>query len=118
MRGTPNAVDAMSDSDVQSTAPDGVRTPRTTPSSSGGLRVRRGLSPEPLSAEVVERTERALARLVALAYAKDHPHLFGPNLAGREPAGLRSTRMRAAAGVVGVRHDICAATGDEEILPP
>jgi hypothetical protein len=40
--------------------------------------VRRCVSPEPLSAADVARVEWLLARLVAQAWARDHPELFPP----------------------------------------
>ena len=36
------------------------------------------VAPEPISASQLDTAERILARLVALAYADDHPDLFTP----------------------------------------
>jgi hypothetical protein len=44
------------------------------------LTVRRMVAPEPIASSESETLERILARLVALAYAGDHPDLF--------PAGI------------------------------
>ncbi|HUV04775.1 MAG TPA: hypothetical protein VMX94_06675 [Armatimonadota bacterium] len=45
------------------------------------LNFRRTASAEPMSACDMQAAEAILAKLVARAYAADHPELFGPHLA-------------------------------------
>jgi hypothetical protein len=47
---------------------------------------RRIVAPEPISASEVEAAERILARLVARAYAAEHPDLFASGTAKVETA--------------------------------
>jgi hypothetical protein len=46
--------------------------------------VRKGIAPKPIDASELASAERTLARLVALAYACDHPDLF--EVDNQEPA--------------------------------
>jgi len=45
------------------------------------LNIRRTASAEPMSACDMQAAEAILAKLVARAFAADHPELFGPHLA-------------------------------------
>lgn len=44
------------------------------------LKIRRTVSTEPMSACDMQAAEAILAKLVARAFAADHPELFGPHL--------------------------------------
>ena len=46
------------------------------------LKIVRKISPVPADETDVRRAEVILARLIARAYAADHPELFGPHLSG------------------------------------
>jgi hypothetical protein len=61
----------------------------------------RSVTPDnPIGSEEARSAEQVLARLVAAAYAKDHPELFGPTRTGEaimdshlKPLGLTSNEL-------------------------
>lgn len=62
------------------------------------ITITRVVAPEPIPAEDLAAAERMLARLVARAYAADHPELFGKHTDSSED---HSGPPAAAAAVVG-----------------
>ena len=73
------------------------------------FRVVRRIASEPMPVEQWRGVERIMARLVARAYAADHPELFGPRLprvlgigdAGSPPSDLDGTEPQDGPAVRG-----------------
>ena len=59
------------------------------------LRIRREVSEEALTAGDLRIAEDLLAKLVARAYAADHPELFGPGLPLPEGPDANNRRLQA-----------------------
>jgi hypothetical protein len=65
---------------------------------------RKLVAPEPVSATELDSAERILVRLVAIAYAGDHPDLFTPGTSNRpdgrttSPFAVESVAQTVSAG--------------------
>ena len=53
-----------------------TKTPKSKRSDKPELSVRKMVAPQPIAASEFDLAERILARLVALAFVRDHPELF------------------------------------------